>query len=210
MQTLSKKDLIILVADKNTEFTLKGLLSRSQALKIRALEFDIFVHPEHDPGCLLKSDDFLRAFIASYRYGMVLFDREGCGREGLIREELEEYIETRLSNSGWNTRAAAIVLDPELETWVWSDSPHVDVVLGWERKVPNLRTWLKQQQFLTSEQVKPERPKETMERALLIARKPRSSALYFHLAQRVSFERCSDPAFLKLKSVLQNWFALPD
>ena len=45
------KDLIILVADKNMEHTIKGLLARPPALGIRPLSFDIRVHPERDAGC---------------------------------------------------------------------------------------------------------------------------------------------------------------
>ncbi len=36
--------------------------------------------------------------------------------------------------------------------------------------------------------------------------KPRSSAIYLALAQAVSTERCSDPAFAKLRQCLREWF----
>jgi len=36
------KDLVILVADKNMEYSVKGILSRPQALSIRQITFDIF------------------------------------------------------------------------------------------------------------------------------------------------------------------------
>lgn len=202
-----QKDLVILAADKNIEFTIRGLFSRPQALKIRSLEFDIFVHPEHDPGCFKKSDDFLRPFANSYQYGVVVFDKEGCGREKASRKDLEIEIEERLSKTGWNTRARAIVLDPELEVWVWSDSPQVDIVLGWDGKEPDLRTWLENEGRLKAHAAKPSRPKEALEAALRKVSKARSSARYAQLAQQVSFERCSDPAFLKLKAVLQSWFS---
>ncbi|MCI0488507.1 MAG: hypothetical protein L0229_18115 [Blastocatellia bacterium] len=201
-----QKDLVVLAADKNIEFTVKGVLSRYQALKIKRLVSDIYSHPEHDPGCLLKGKDFLRSFVSIYEHALIIFDREGCGREGATREDLEEEIEDSLSMSGWEGRASAIALDPELEVWVWSDSPHVDSVLGWEGKHPDLRTWLVQQGFLKEQQIKPERPKEAMEDALRSVRKARSSSIYFELARRVSFDRCEDPAFFKLKTTLQGWF----
>ena len=53
-------------------------------------------------------------------------------------ENLETEAEQRLSSSGWDDRAVAIVLDPELEIWVWSDSPEVDDVLGWRGRIPRL------------------------------------------------------------------------
>ncbi|MBI2875671.1 MAG: hypothetical protein HYY20_02180 [Candidatus Tectomicrobia bacterium] len=201
------KDLVILVADKNMEFTIKGLLSRPKALGVRFLANDLFVHPEQDTGCLLRSHDFLRSFINRYAHALVMLDREGCGREGSSREVLEREVEDRLSRSGWGNRAVAIVLDPELEIWVWSDSPHVDSVLGWEGKQPDLKTWLRSQGFWDAQRTKPDRPKEAVEEALRLARKARSSSNYFQLAQRVGFGRCTDPAFLKLKAALQDWFS---
>jgi hypothetical protein len=47
-----RKDLVVLAADKNTEFTVRGLLdSRTAALGIRRVVFDVYPHPERDPGC---------------------------------------------------------------------------------------------------------------------------------------------------------------
>ncbi len=201
------KDLVLLVPDKHIEYTLKGVLTRNQALGIRQIEFDCFAHPEHDPGCFRASESFLRPFINRYGYALVLFDREGCGKEQLSREAIEQDVETRLSQSGWHERAKTIVLDPEIEIWVWSDSPHVDKVLGWEGKQPDLRTWLQRQKFLSLDQPKPERPKEAMQAALRQSSKSQSSALFLQLAEKVSFNRCTDPAFLKLKNTLQHWFA---
>ena len=53
---------------------------------------------------------------------------------------------------------------------------------------------------------KPVRPKEAAEAALRKVRRPRSSNIYRKLAEVVSLQLCTDPAFLKLKSILQNWF----
>ncbi len=205
------KNLVLLVPDKNIEYTVKGVLTRHQALGIRQLahqqNFDCFVHPEHDPGCLRTSDNFLRPFTNQYEHAIVLFDREGCGKDQFTREDIEKEVEFRLSQSGWGDRAQVIVLDPEIEVWVWSDSPHVDKVLGWEGRQPDLRTWLQNQNFLSLGQSKPDRPKEAMETALRQSGKSRSSALYFQLAEKVSLNRCVDPAFLKFKTTLQQWFA---
>ena len=205
------KSLVVLVADKDIEFTIKGLLTRYQTLGVRQLtfsqDFDCFRHPEHDPGCLRASEGFLRQFLNIYEHALVLFDREGCGKQHLSREAIEQEMESRLSLSGWGDRAAVVVLDPEVEIWVWSDSPQVDGVLGWEGRRPDLRTWLQQQNLLAPNQFKPERPKEAMRAALRQSGKPPSSALYFQLAEKVSLNRCADPAFLKLKNTLQLWFA---
>ncbi len=198
------KDLVVLVADKNMEYSVKGILSRPQALSIRQISFELFVHPHNDPGCLNDGHHFLRTSLNQSTHALILFDREGCGREGLTRQQLEQQVEANLFRSGWQ-QAAAIVLNPELEIWVWSDSPHVAELLGW--KQPELNRWLKTKGFLREGEIKPERPKESMEAALKKVRKPRSSILYRRLAEKVSFGRCTDEAFNKFKTTLQNWFS---
>lgn len=203
---LYANDLVVLVADKNMEFAVKGVVGRSQSMNIQEIIPVIHVHPEKDPGCFLRGHGFLRSFMNRFAHALILFDREGCGQEGLLREALEADLEARLAQTGWGNRAAAIAMDPELEMWVWSDSPHVDTLIGWQGKEPALRPWLQDKGLLTAGQSKPERPKEALELALRVARKPRSSSLYSQLAQRVSLDRCTDPSFAKLKTVLRAWF----
>ena len=137
---------------------------------------------------------------------MVIFDCEGCGNENLSRQRLEEEVEGRLAANGWPDRSRAIVIDPELEAWVWSNSPHVDAAMGWTGRTPGLRRWLMEKGMLQATEQKPRRPKEAVEMALRVVQKPRSSAIYRELARTVGLERCTDPAFLKLKETLQRWF----
>src|SRR6266513_2389199 len=112
---LLRRDLILLVADKNMEASLKGLLSRFRSLKFRQVVFDLYVHPERDPGCLLRAHDFLRPFASRYERALVLLDHAGCGQEAEECSKLEADIEKRLGVTGWEGRAAAIVIAPELE-----------------------------------------------------------------------------------------------
>jgi len=199
------RELIVLVADSNTEYTIKGLLSRPEALGIRRLSTSAVRHPERDPGCLLRAPEFLRPFCGRYHRALVMLDREGSGREGELREDLERDLEHRLA-ADWHDRAAAVVLDPELEVWLWSDSPHVDAVLGWRDRSPDLRSWLRERSLLAGNSIKPRQPKEAVEKALRVVWKPRSSVLYRRLAEQVSLRRCDDPAFRKFRTVLQSWF----
>ncbi len=69
-----------------------------------------------------------------------------------------------------------------------------------------LRQWLIDNRFLKPEQSKPDRPKEAMEKILRMQRKPRSSAIYLELAQKVGLKHCQDCAFRKLKETLSSWF----
>jgi hypothetical protein len=202
------KDLIVLVADQDMLFSLRGLLSRPASLGIRAVEYDVYPHPHHDPACLLEAHDFLRPFVRSYARALVVFDREGCGQEQKPRDELERIVEMHLARNGWDVRAAAIAIDPELENWVWSNSPQVDLALGWRGRQPSLWEWLVHDGFTQVRYQKPTRPKEAMEKALRKSNKSHSSSVFRQLAETVGVEACVDPAFNKLRDTLRVWFPI--
>jgi hypothetical protein len=198
-------DLVVLAADRNIEFAMRGILERHQAIGIRGIRFDIYVHPERDPGCRHHGAEFLRPFQRRHHHALVVFDREGSGKQRR-REEIEAELDAQLGTSGWGERAAAIVIDPEVEQWVWSQSPAVEEVLGWAGRDPSLGAWLRQERWWHAGAPKPHRPKEAMQAALRMVGKPRSSSQYRALASKVTLQRCQDPAFLALLEVLRRWF----
>lgn len=204
-----QRDLVVLVADRQMEAGVSGILSRCQALGVRDISHEVYVHPERDPGCFLRGHEFLRELRGSYAYGLVMFDRAGCGQSSQSREQLEETVEERLWSAGWRNRAAAVVLDPELEVWIWSDSPELAGCLGWGPHYARLRSWLSSTGNWPEDLPKPPNPKATLERAMREARKPRTSSVFKQAAERVSFQRCRDPAFSKLVHILQRWFPSP-
>jgi len=137
------KDLVVLLADQNAESAIHGILSRNKSLGIRPVLYDTFVHPERDPGCLRRASEFLRPFSRQYDKALVIFDHAGCGREQVEAESLEAEVESSVAIAGWPDRVATLVLKPELETWVWADSPHVASVLGWGGNVsPSSNGWI--------------------------------------------------------------------
>ena len=206
------KDLIILAADKSMEHVLKGVLGRPDSLEIRPVSFDIFVHPERDPGCARSGVGFLNgpALSASYRYGLLVFDYEGCGRERISPLELEENLNAEFALSSWKDRAQAIGLVPELESWVWRESRHLEDVVGWKTRPPGLYRWPRTNGWLEEGKTKPDRPKEAFEAVLRQTRKRRSASLYLRLAGKVSLAECNDRAFQNLTRALQNWFRATD
>ena len=201
-----KKDLVVLAADKDMEHALKGLFTRPEALDIRPIAADILIHPQHDPACARRGVAFLSNLSERYRYGLLIFDHEGSGREQEQPEDLQESLNEDFARSAWGDRAKAIVLSPELEAWIWSDSPHVEEVTGWKGRQPPLRRWLTDRDWLRENEVKPMRPKEAFQAALREARRPRSSSLYQQIAEKVSLHRCKDRSFLEFMDVLRSWF----
>ena len=201
-------DLIVVVPDGDMETTVRAIFKRSSALGIRSISFDVKRHLQRDAGCRSGAHDFLRLWLRSFRYALVIFDHEGCGREDRSPEDVEIEVEKRLEANGWRGRCAVVVIAPELESWVWSDSPVVDEVLGWRGRHPGLREWIRlKTEYWQDATAKPERPKEAFESALRAVRKPRSPALFESLAEKVSIERCEDRSFTKFKALLRSWFS---
>lgn len=206
MTSARDMDLIVLVPGKDEAAAIAGMLSRPQSIGIRPVDYRIERHEERDAGCRLQSPGYLKSAVAQFDHAIVMFDREGCGAEQMTRTALEADLEGRLASSGWGDRAAAIVIDPELENWIWSDSPSVDHALGWKGKSPDLREWLRSEGMLRDGQTKPARPKEATTAAMKKVSKRRSSDVYGEVASHVSLSRCVDPAFVKLLNVLRGWF----
>ncbi len=201
------KDLLILVADLDTENVLLGFLPRLERVcGTRPFTFDIQRHINRDPGCANESADFLRSFSGQYRHAMVVFDQEGSGQERRSRTDLEAAVERSLEANGWAAGTVAVVaIDPEIENWMWVNSPHISAALKWKRP-EGLYNWLAENAWLKPEAAKPERPKEAMETVLRVSRTPRSSSIYREIADRVSFGGCIDPAFVKMLATLERWF----
>lgn len=201
------KDLIVLVADLDTENVLQGMLPRvPMVCGTRTFTFDIRRHINRDPGCLNESADFLRSFTGQYTYALVVFDKEGSGHENKSRSAIEQQVEQMIAANGWATgHVAVITIDPEVENWMWINSPHVTQALEWKGSA-SLFDWLTANGFLETGAAKPGRPKEAMEAVLRKNRRPRSAAIYKAIAEQVSWKRCTDPAFLKMIQVLTQWF----
>ena len=202
----ARRDLVVLAADKDAQEALDGLLgNRTKSLQIRDIKYDIEKHPQHDPGCLLTSAGILTPFAHTHKYAIVVFDYDGCGRSESTRKSLEIEVETVLAKV-WDGRIAVIVIDPELEAWIWTKPSHIPDIIGWPT-TESLPEWLVENAYLDSPtQAKPVRPKEAFEAALREVRKPRSSATFRRIAEKVSFGKCTDPAFLKLLTTLRKWF----
>lgn len=95
------KSIIVLVADKNMEFLMRGLLPKIlQVENIEIFDFDIIVHPYRDPGIYNEADDFLRSFQNEYDFALTIMDHSGCGREDKSRKEIEIMIEGKISSIG--------------------------------------------------------------------------------------------------------------
>jgi hypothetical protein len=199
------KNLIVLCADKKIENTIDALLGRPAALRIRQINYDIKVHANRDPGCFHYAHSFLKPLRLQYDHALVVFDRDWDGAPSQSAEALEDAVNTKLK-ADWGDKAASVVISPELEAWVWSDSPHVESELGWPSRLGGLRRWLEGKGLWSTVADKPADPKKAVEAATREAKVPWTAAVCRGLASNVSVDRCTDGAFQKLKAILNVWF----
>jgi hypothetical protein len=98
-----------------------------------------------------------------------------------------------------------LVIEPELDVWMWGSENMLQILLGWN-KPATIRDWLRSRECEFDAKEKPIRPKEALEAVLKELRIPYSSALYGRIASKISLHRCSDPAFQRLREIVQGWF----
>ena len=202
------KDLCVLTADPSMRAAIRVLLNERQAsLGIHKIECTIERHVLGDPGCRLGAADRLRAYAHDHCYALVMFDRDGSGRENEPRLTLQAEVERQLSANGWPGRSKAIVIDPELEAWIWTTSPHTAGVLGWgDEGNAGLRNWLQDRHLWPQAAIKPPDPKDAMATAMREKNKRPTSDVFAELAKKVGIRRCQDAAFIELRETLQAWF----
>ena len=200
------KDIFALVADKDMEQVFEGLLAQHEELRIRQIRYNIEVHPNHDSGCRTHAVPLLRPRLNSHQYALLVFDHHGCGKENLSREQLQKDVRKNLERNGWENRCKVIVIEPELENWVWARDRKVSEVLGWGSDFRALRQWLQEHRLWLNNDPKPSDPKRAMQEALRHKRVRRSSTLFKRIADISQPQHCRDPAFIELRETLQRWF----
>ena len=139
-------DLFVLVADKNMEYFVNALLGRHADLGCRELDYRISIHQHKDSGCYNDAHEFLRPFHKQYEHAIVLFDEQfdkakpKTGRKKSAAK-IQSEVTHRLSANGWDNRAKAIVIDPELENWMWGDYSALELEIRWNPDT-NVQSWL--------------------------------------------------------------------
>lgn len=198
------KDLVLLVADTNSQFALKGALGRHEALEIHPIEFEFRVHPGRDGGTRKSGPEMLALERRRFRHALLVLDFEGCGTNFSNATALEMDLDGRLS-ANWGEAAKSIVIEPEVDVWMWGADNAMEAVIEWPAG-KGVREWLCEKGFAFEANNKPTRPKEALEAALRIPDLPRSSALYQRIAEKISLRRCRDEAFIRLRKKLVDWF----
>lgn len=204
MQDAAKKDLLLLVPDKNTQFALRGALPRSESLGIRPITFDFLVHSGRDGGVRTTGPALAALKRSQLRHMLMIFDHEGSGAEDTSASKLTAELECQLAER-WDGDAHVIVIEPEVDVWLWGSDNLLSQLLKWGA-TDSIREWLRKRNFEFDSNDKPVRPKEAFEALREVHGMPRSSSLYEKIGTQLSLPRCKDPAFVRLNKILQYWF----
>jgi hypothetical protein len=198
------KDLALLVADKNMDFAMRGILNRHKALGTRSVSYEIRQHVNRDGGVRTTGPETLALLRQQFRHGIVMLDWEGSGSKAKSAIALEQELDARLERT-WGDRTKAIVIEPELDVWIWGSDNALAKILEWSED-QGIREWLTGRGYVFDGSQKPMRPKEALDELMVWLNHPRSSVLYERITGKISLAQCVDPAFRRLRSILQSWF----
>ena len=200
----SKSDLFVLVADRDILETITSLLNRPKSLNIRQISYEIVRHLGRDGGCRSDWDKLIREGLVNHHKAMLIFDLDGCGGSGSAIE-IQEEIETQMSRNNWDDKCRVVVIDPEIEAWVWCGSNEAAEILGWKSD-GELREWLREKEMWPVGSNRPPDPKSSMRMALNEKGITPSRSIFKTLGERVGVKNCKDPSFDRFKATLEKWF----
>ena len=203
------RELIILVADGTMSAVLRAFFERQfhHALRCAPFDFDptsdiVFDPLNTDGGVHRRCHDILRRYLNTHRRALVVLDQQfGAERPA---DEVRDDVERRLHANGWEMRAAAVVIEPELEVLLWQDNPNVERAL--RHTGPPLRRVLAQDGSWAPDAAKPSEPKEVIQALMRANRAGPPMVVYSQIARTVSTAGCVDPAFHRFRDALQAWF----
>lgn len=208
------RDCMFYVADLSMAEAFKGFLLREKfhlSLGCGAFEFDPLqdiarAKGKNDGGLWRHAGILLRGYLHTHHRLVVCLDRDFGGSPGQVQIRMD--ITEQLLVAGWQQKNfIVLVIDPELEQWIWQDSVHIEQALK-HKSPPSLREALAASNQWPLGQDKPNNPKETLESLVdKNLRGDRSSSLYAKITSKVSPAHCSDPEFHALRRQLQVWFS---
>lgn len=199
-------DLVVLTPDKTIPAAINGILQQPKKIGINPLNVKFINAPDRgDGGVFNNAERLLKHYTDLSTHALVVLDATWGGEPTGGADVIETIIEQKLETL-WDDKARCIAIDPEIEAWLWSESPHVAQTLGWDSS-RSLREWLIQVGLLQQNAPKPSDPKEAYLRALREKKvKANSSSHFYKLAEKVSYRKCKDRAFNKLLNTLREWF----
>lgn len=204
-----KRELVILVADGTMRAVFAAFFERQfhHAMSCAPFAFnsrlDLFNNPlETDGGVHLRCHQILRSYLTTHQRALVVLDQQFGGERPA--DEVRVEIENRLNANGWAGRAAAVVIEPELEVLLWQDNVNVERAL--RHQGPSLRQLLATDGRWPEGALKPPAPKDVIQTLIRTNRAGPPVVVYSQIAKSVTTAGCVDPAFHRFRNALRAWF----
>ena len=235
------KPLLILTADKECAATVRGFFERDNfhrslgcgPIRLGESSFDpekdVLVHPGHDPGVWKDPQLILLPERKAYDKALVILDAEWSGAPQPQR--LVADIEKLAHSQGkWErNRFEVILIQPELEAWIWQRNIHVAEAFEFPGRDSELWEHLALQSLALDKRTrkhyfvpadtasgqppawptterKPKNPKGVAEALTSYCRSGPPSGIFNEIGSKVSVAHCEDEAFKKLREALRRWF----
>ena len=203
------RELVILVADGTMRAVFATFFQRPFHHSFACAPFDFKPSLDlfHDPlntdgGVHKRCHDILRRYLTTHRRALVVIDQQfGAERAA---EEVRLEIEHRLNANGWQGRAAAVVIEPELEVLLWQDNVNVERAL--RHSGESLRRLLAKDGRWPEGTPKPSAPKELIQKLIRSNHAGPPAVVYSEIAKKVSTAGCVDQAFHRVRDTLRGWF----
>ena len=213
------RDCVFFTADSTMKQAILGFMSRNDRfahynLGTAPFTFepneDLFSSATMDPGTYTTGEELLKPFRNTHRHAVLMLDADWDGSPGAdnIRNDLTD----RILASGWSADAfKVIVIDPELEAWIWQRNQRVATALKFGSVAEMVKAVHDAKIDWPNGNAKPSRPKEALEAVTTRKRGiGYSSALHRSITATVTLVGCQDAAFLELRHTLQVWFPMED
>jgi hypothetical protein len=211
------RDVIFHLANEHMEKGFKAFFAREDwhfALGCRRFsidplnEKDIFRVPGHTDGGIWKhAGKNLRPFRDKYQYAIIILDADFEPHPGA--KVLHQDISEAMTKSGWEPeRFAVIVIQPELEAWLWAPNLNVARAFG-HKDFEQLRGKLEAERLWDSGKPKPNDLKRARDRAARLGGKKTGGPIFKGVFSEISkraCECCVEPGFMALRATLKTWF----
>lgn len=204
------KDLLVYTADADAQAVIQAILKRHQSLGIHEVDAEVKRHPLRDSGIIQSGAELVRMEKGHYGKVLLMWDYHGSGRER--RQTVEQSraeIQDKLDTYTWKGKSTTVILDPELEEWLWHNLPSIATHLRWS--VPKLEQAI--ENFILSsghsrDVIFQDYPKELFEFVMRNEAKRTISPRDFEqIAQRASLRDWeTSPSFRTLSKILKTWF----
>ena len=207
-----KKHLIIRVADADMERFLNAILNKPEALGIRPIQFDIERNTDArgDSGMRANGAELTRMDKDDYQKVVLMWDYQGCGHEHKkSAQTVAKETQDQLDRISWQANSAVIIVEPELERWLWYCEQAIAEHL--HKTVAELQQWgetYANQRNMSLADLIEQDPKGLFEYIVCThLRRTRTPRNYEQIGKRASIKSLQESeSFRQFAETLQNWF----